>query len=80
MNKFLFFIFILLGFCCYSQNDALKFKNTNSVVCEVKSLINDVNTRKTSLSDIDFNLNYDNQPTLVGNEFDHVLNRNFARN
>ena len=51
MNKFLFFIFILVGFCGYSLNDALKF-----------------------------NLNYDNQSAAVENEFDYVLNRNFARN
>jgi hypothetical protein len=58
MNKFLFFIFILSGICSYSQTDSLKFKNTNIVVGEVKSLINGVITMKTSFSDKDFKIEY----------------------
>jgi hypothetical protein len=82
MKKFLFFIFVLFGICGYSQTDSLKFKNTNIVVEEVKSLIDGVITMKTSSSDKDFktefNLNYDNQPTAIGNEFDYVLNSGFG--
>lgn len=58
MNKFIFFIFILIGICGYSQNDSLKFKNTNLIVGEVKSLINGVITMKTSFSDKDFKIEY----------------------
>ncbi len=58
MKKFLFFIFIFFGICGYSQTDSLKFKNTNIVVGEIKSLINGVITMKTSFSDKDFKIEY----------------------
>tara|TARA_R110000787_G_scaffold96803_1_gene200330 strand:+ start:19419 stop:20429 length:1011 start_codon:yes stop_codon:yes gene_type:complete len=58
MKKFLFFIFVLFGICGYSQTDSLKFKNTNIVVGEVKSLINGVITMKTSFSDKDFKIEF----------------------
>ncbi len=58
MKKILFLIIIFTGVCGYSQTDSLKFKNTNIVVGEIKSLINGVITMKTSFSDKDFKIEY----------------------
>ena len=58
MKKFLFFFIFLFGVSGYSQTDSLKFKNTNIVVGEIKSLINGVITMKTSFSDKDFKIEF----------------------
>ena len=58
MTKPLLIVFFLIGFCSFSQNDSIKFKNNDVLVGEVKTLLNGTLTMKTSYSDKDFKIEF----------------------
>ena len=58
MTKPLLIVFFLIGFCSFSQNDSIKFKNNDVLVGEIKTLLNGTLTMKTSYSDKDFKIEF----------------------